>query len=74
MSEIELDAIEAELLERFPRPEDTHRLLIHVAARTEFYHRAVERTADEVAELNARVAKIEQNCPRLQQPRACDAE
>lgn len=68
----ELAAIEAELLERFPSPEHTHQLLIHVAARTELYHLAAERVADEVAALNARVGRIEDACPKIHP--LCDAE
>lgn len=67
-----LEEIEAELWQQFPGPEDMHRLMIHVAARDELYHCAVERMADEVIRLKGRITRIETEC-HVTNP-LCDAE
>lgn len=51
-----LEAIKRTLRERFS-PDDIYELMIHVAARDELYHDAVESAVEKVAALDERLQK-----------------
>ena len=65
-----LQEIEDELRDRFPGPEHTHELLLHVAARTELYHRAVDELVVDKLEHREQHRHLPcetgSGCPRLQ--------
>lgn len=66
------EELEQDLRRRFPR-EAVYDLMIHLAARTERYHLAVEHQADQTAELTERVRRLP-CCAPSESPHCAAAE